>query len=131
MTSFPLDTIDALTQAINGGDLDGMMECFEEDAVLVVRALGGQAGQTARGKQAIRDAYAGFVAMKPVLRRHRQNVVEAGDLALHVSSWSLSAAAADGRKVDSAGTSADVLVKRGGRWLVRIYSPYGADPQMG
>ena len=122
----PLDTIAKLTAAINRGDLSAMVESFEPDAVLVVQPLAGQHGQTARGAAAIREAYAGFVSLKPALCRVSQTIVEAGSIALHSSRWTLTATSPDGKKIDRASVSSDVLRKQpDGRWLVVIYNPYG------
>jgi uncharacterized protein (TIGR02246 family) len=122
----PLDTINNLTAAINRGELDAMLNCFEPDAVLVVQALAGQPGQIARGAAAIREAYGGFVSLKPTLRRRAQQVVEAGDIALHFSRWTLVASSPDGNEVERTASSSDVLRKQSdGRWLVLIYNPYG------
>jgi ketosteroid isomerase-like protein len=122
----PLDTINDLTGSINRGELDAMLNCFEPDAVLVVQALAGQPEQIARGAVAIREAYWGFVSLKPTLRRQAQQVVEAGGIALHFSRWTLTVSSPDGKKVERAGVSSDVLRKQSdGRWLVLIYNPYG------
>jgi len=103
-----------------------MLNLFEPDAVLVVQPLAGQPGQIARGKVAIREAYVGFVSLKPTLRRQAQQIVEAGSIALHCSKWTLTATSPDGKKVERAGGSSDVLRKQSdGRWLVLIYNPYG------
>jgi len=122
----PLDTINNLTAAINRGDLEAMLNFFEPDAVLVVQPLAGQPGQVARGKVAIREAYAGFVSLKPTLRRQAQQIVEASGIALHCSRWTLTATSPDGKKMERTGASSDVLRKQpDGRWLILIYNPYG------
>jgi ketosteroid isomerase-like protein len=103
-----------------------MLKLFEEDAVLVLQALAGQAGQVARGEVAIRDAYAGFVSLKPTLLRQAQEIVEADGIALHCSRWTLTATSPEGKKVERTGISSDVLRKQSdGRWLILIYNPYG------
>lgn len=103
-----------------------MLNLFEPDAVLVVQALAGQPAQVARGNVAIRDAYAGFVSLKPTLRRQAQQIVETSGIALHYSSWTLTATSPDGKKVERTGVSSDVLRKQpDGRWLILIYNPYG------
>ena len=122
----PLDTISNLTTAINHGDLAAMLNLFEHDAILIVQALAGQPEQIARGWDAIRGAYAGFVSLKPTLRRQAQQVVEAGNIALHCSKWTLIATSPDGKKMERTGTSSDVLRKQpDGQWLILIYNPYG------
>jgi len=122
----PLDTINNLTAAINRGGLAPILNLFEPDAVLVVQALAGQPTQIARGDVAIREAYAGFVSLKPTLRRQAQQIVEASGIALHCSRWTLTATSPDGKKVERTGVSSDVLRKQSdGRWLILIYNPYG------
>ncbi len=124
----PLDTIANLTAAINRGDIGGMLRYFESEAVLVVQAMGGQAGQTARGHAAIREAYAGFFALKPALTRVAQKIIESGPIALHVSRWTLNVTGPDGKSFERSATSADVLRKQSdGTWRVLIYNPYGTD----
>ena len=122
----PLEAINGLTAAINRGDVAAMVDFFESDATLVVQALAGQPAQVARGHAAIRDAYRGFVSLKPTLRRQAQQVVEAGNVALHCSKWVLNVTSPDGKKVEREGESSDVLRKQtDGRWLIVIYNPYG------
>ncbi len=128
MESNPAESINKLTEAINRGDLDAMTGYFEREAVLVVQALGSQEGQVVRGIENIREAYAGFVSMKPALRREVQHVIEAGNVALHFSRWRLSAVSPDGTKLERTAVSCDVLRKQpDGRWLVLVYNPYGSD----
>ncbi len=128
MQAHPADTISKLTDAINHGNLEEMMKYFDHEAVLVVRALGEQGWQVARGPKDIREAYAGFVSMKPTLRRITQHFIEAGNITLHFSLWSLSAKMPDGTTLDRKATSCDVLKKQpDGNWLVLLYNPYGAD----
>jgi ketosteroid isomerase-like protein len=122
----PLDTINNLTAAINRGDLAAMSSFFERDAVLIVQPLAGQSGQIAEGDVAIREAYAGFVSLRPALFRQSQQIVEAGNIALHFSRWTLTATSSDGKKVERTGVSSDVLRRQSnGQWLVLIYNPYG------
>ena len=124
--SIPLDAINNLTAAINRGDLEAMVSFFEPDAVLVVQALAGQPAQTARGRVAIREAYKGFVSLKPTLQRQAQQVVEADGVAIHYSKWTLTATSPEGKKLERAGISSDVLRKQpDGKWLILIYNPYG------
>ena len=122
----PLGTINKVTEAINGGDMTSMLSMFEPDAVLVVQALAGQSGQTAKGIDAIREAYKGFFSLKPDLHREAQHIVDAGNVALHCSRWTLTATAPDGKKIERTAHSSDVLRRQpDGRWLVVIYNPYG------
>ena len=118
----PLDTVNQLVRAINGGDLATAVELYESDAVLVVRP-----GQVARGRAQLRDALAGFVALRAALTSEAQHVLEAGDLALYLGRWSLRGTDPTGGQVVLGGESADILRRQGdGRWLIAIDDPWGA-----
>ena len=73
----PIDSVAKLVQAINEADLTAAVALYEPNAVLVVRP-----GQLARGTAEIRDALAGFVALKATLRSEAQQVLEADNVAL-------------------------------------------------
>ena len=57
--SGPVNTVASLIEAINRADLDGAVALYEKDAVLIA-----QPGRVARGTSQLRDALAGFTAMK-------------------------------------------------------------------
>src|SRR5512147_2721799 len=74
------------------GEIEGLLALYEPDATLVQ-----QDGSAATGHAAIREALAGFVALRPSLRMNVLKVVRAGnDLAVLYNDWSGSATAPDG-----------------------------------
>lgn len=117
----PAETVSDLMMAINRGDLEAAMRLYEPDAVIVA-----QPGSIARGKDAVRAAIAGFIALKPALKGHAHEVVEAGNTALYCARWSLVGTAPDGKRVEMSGMSSDVLRRQpDGRWLVAVDNPWG------
>ncbi len=96
----PIDTVNRLVDAINRGDLERATKLYEPGAVLVV-----QPGKLARGSTQLREALAGFIALKPTLMSEAQEVVEAGDVALYVSRWNLRGTDPAGKAVVMAGES--------------------------
>jgi len=117
----PIDSVAKLVQAINEADLTAAVALYEPNAVLVVRP-----GQLARGTAEIRDALAGFVALKATLRSEAQQVLEADNVALYVGRWSLHGTDPAGQAVILAGESTDILRRqRDGRWLVVLDNPWG------
>ena len=117
----PLDTVNALVRAINAGDLAAAVELYEPEAVLVA-----QPDQLARGRDQVRQALAGFVAMRPTLTSEVQHVLEAGDLALYLARWSLRGTSPGGEPVVLRGESTDILRRQAdGRWLIAIDDPWG------
>jgi ketosteroid isomerase-like protein len=119
----PIDTVAQLVQAINRGDLAAAVALYEANATLVVRP-----GQLARGAAEIRDALAGFVALKATLRSEAERVLDADNIALYVGRWNLRGTDPAGQPVVMSGESTDVLRRqRDGRWLVVLDNPWGAE----
>jgi len=118
----PIDTVNQLRDAINREDLDGAVVAYAPDAVLLV-----QPGQIARGSAQVREALAGFIALKPTLTSEAQEITEAGDVALYIGRWNLRGTDPTGKSVVMAGESADVLRRqKDGRWLIALDNPWGA-----
>jgi uncharacterized protein (TIGR02246 family) len=118
----PIDTVNQLVDAINRGDLERALAAYEPEAVLLV-----QPGQLARGSIQLREALAGFIALKPTLTSEAQEIIEAGDVALYVGRWNLRGTDPAGKPVAMAGESADILRRQAdGRWLVALDNPWGA-----
>ena len=118
----PIDTVTQLVQAINRGDLAAAVALYESNAMLVV-----QPGQFARGAKEIRDALAGFVALKATLQSETERVLEADNIALYVGRWTLRGTDPVGQPVAMNGESTDVLRRqRDGRWLIVLDNPWGA-----
>ena len=85
-----------------------------------------QPGNIARGKDAIRAALQGFVSLKPSLKGQAHQVVEAEDIALYSSKWTLAGTSPEGKPVEMSGISSDVLRRHSdGRWLVAVDNPWG------
>ncbi len=65
--------------------------------------------------------------MKPTLAPQSRKVIEAGDIALYCSHWTLKGTGPDGNPVEMSGNSADVLRRQSdGTWLVAIDNPWGS-----
>ena len=117
----PLDTVNDLIRAINVGDLAAAVELYEPEAILVA-----QPGQLARGRAQVREALAGFVAMRATLTSEVQQVLEADSLALYLARWSLRGTNSGGDPVVLRGESTDILRRQAdGRWLIVIDDPWG------
>lgn len=117
----PSDTVNALTSAINRGDLDAALALYEAGAVLLP-----QPGTIARGTPEIRQALGGFIALKPTLKSEAQHVVEVGDLALYLGRWTLRGTDPTGKTITMEGKSTDLLRRQAnGRWLIALDNPWG------
>ena len=118
----PEAVIERFSELLAQGDLEAMMELYEPDA-----AFAPQPGETVTGRDQIRAALEGFLAVKPRMDGTIEKVLEAGDTALVTNRWRLAGTAPDGTPVRMAATSADVLRRRpDGSWGIVIDDPWGA-----
>jgi uncharacterized protein (TIGR02246 family) len=114
-------TIDAMTSAFAAGDIDRILSTYESGAVVV-----GEPGMPVTGMPALREMFERFVALDPKFTFIDHEVVEAGDIALHLNTWKMEGRLADGTPVEQGGLSVVVLRKQvDGRWLMVIDHPYG------
>jgi uncharacterized protein (TIGR02246 family) len=120
MTS-PEYVIEQFSHFLNGGDLDALVGLYEPDAAFVP-----EPGVVLRGRDAIREALLGFLALRPTITGEIQGVVETGGVALVVNSWQLEGTSPGGDRVEMSGVSADVVRRQpDGGWRVLIDDPWG------
>jgi uncharacterized protein (TIGR02246 family) len=116
-----LSTIDDMTSAFHKGDIDGILRTYEPGAVVV-----GEPGMPLSGTPALRAMFAGFIAAKAHFTFQGHEVIQAEDVALHLTPWRMAGVAPDGTAVAASGLSVAVLRRQAdGRWLMVIDDPYG------
>ena len=120
----PADVDRLFGEAISRGDVEAALACYEEGASLVP-----QPGQIVTGAAALREAVGGFAALKGTLDIRVEEVVEAGDLALLRSRWTLRGTGPDGQPLEMAGAGAEVVRRQAdGSWRFVIDHPFAAMP---
>jgi ketosteroid isomerase-like protein len=109
----------AFAERFNAGDFDGIMALAEADAVFLpqpgVQLTG--AGAAAAQQQ--------FMALGLPINMTVRHAIVAGDLALVIADWTIKGTGPDGKAVDLAGSTADVLRKGAGGWKFAIDNPFG------
>jgi uncharacterized protein (TIGR02246 family) len=119
-TSTPERLIRAFTDRVHAGDLDGLVALYEPGAVFEP-----EPGVVLRGRDAIRQALAALLAVRPTMVATVVQVLEADDVALVVNEWTLTGAGPDGAEVRRDGRSADVVRRQpDGSWLVLVDKPW-------
>ena len=114
-------TIDAMTSAFNQGDIDGIMRTYEPGAVVF-----GQPGAGVSGASALRAMFAGFIAAKANFTFRGHEVIQSGDIGVHLSPWNMTGVGPDGKPIVGDGFSIAVLRRQpDGRWLMVIDNPFG------
>jgi uncharacterized protein (TIGR02246 family) len=117
----PEAVIERFSELLTRGDLDAIVELYEPDATFAP-----QPGESVTGRDAIRSALTGFLAVQPRMTGSIEKVLRAGDTALVANRWKLSGTAPDGSPVEMGATSADVLRRRAdGSWGIVIDDPWG------
>ena len=111
------DLIRLFSRCFSAGDIDGLMELYEEDAVFPTHHA------TAKGAEQIRPVLQGYIDSRAAIVFDRQVAFETGDIALVQNAWTLTTAGGD--KVT--GVSVEVARKQSdGTWKYVIDSPDGA-----
>ena len=111
------------TEAMNSGNLEAAVALYERGASLVP-----QPGQVVTGIDAIRQALATFVALKPRITLQIAKTIQAGDIAFVSAKWSLQGTGPDGKEVNMTHRSTEVLRRQpDGNWLFIIDDPFSAD----
>jgi uncharacterized protein (TIGR02246 family) len=120
-THTPEATIRRFSTLLAERDLDALVELYEPDAAFAPRP-----GEAVAGRDAIREALRGFLALEPRMTGEIERVLLAGGTALVANRWVLTGTQPDGTAVEMAGVSADVLRRRAdGSWGIAIDDPWG------
>jgi len=118
----PAHLMELFAERAAAGDIDGLMDLYESEAVLQP-----EFGVSVTGHEQIRSASAQFLALNPkIIFSSDPDVVIAGDIALVSNFWTMTATAPDGSTVSDGGTSADIVRRQGnGSWRILIDQPRG------
>jgi uncharacterized protein (TIGR02246 family) len=120
----PEEVLNSVVEGINTGNLDSLMMLYETDA-----CFASQPGQLAKSPETIRQSLRSFIDMKNgKLDLKVKRVLQTSDLALVTTEWSFSGTGPDGKLVNMAAKSADVLRQQAdGTWCFVIDNPWGTD----
>jgi ketosteroid isomerase-like protein len=119
----PEEVLNSVVEGINTGNLDSLMMLYETDA-----CFASQPGQLAKTPETIRQSLRSFIDINGKLDIKVKRVLQSSDLALVISEWSVSGTGPDGKLVNMAAKSADVLRQQAdGTWRFVIDNPWGTD----
>jgi uncharacterized protein (TIGR02246 family) len=106
---------------VNNQDLDGLVALYAPDATMVLPD-----GSTVTGTEAIREQWAGLLAMKGRMALRSRYAIESGDLAILSNEWTFTA----GDQTVGATTAEVARRQADGGWLYVIDHPYaGLEPE--
>lgn len=117
------DMTGAFAEAFSAGNVDALVNLYEEKAVLAP-----QPGARVVGKAGIREAFTRMTAGRPRMSMKAVMIMERDGLALVRHEWVMTGTDAGGQPVERKGTSAEVLRRQpDGRWLYVLDHPSGVD----
>jgi uncharacterized protein (TIGR02246 family) len=116
----PEETHALLAAAFNAGDLDALVEVYEEGATLIVPPD----GSLVSGREEIRSALAPTFALQPRADIQVVRKLQSDGLALTHARWRLAGTGAEGERVELAGDGTIVSRRqRDGSWLIVLDNP--------
>jgi uncharacterized protein (TIGR02246 family) len=123
MTNTPQDLHKAWADRFSAGDLDGLVDLYEEDAVLVPAP----GAEPLHGKAAIRDALGGFLAPGAAFALQQTRTLEASGVGVAYSTWTLEGGRGeDGQPLELSGETTDIVRRQAdGSWRFVIDNPWG------
>jgi uncharacterized protein (TIGR02246 family) len=119
----PTEAHRSWAEAFQKGDIDALIDLYEDEAVFVTQP----GGDIVAGKAAIRETLEGFLSFGASFIIERTEVVERDDLGLVYSDWTLRGGAdPDGNPLDISAQTTDVVRRQpNGGWLFAIDNPWG------
>ena len=122
----PVEAIEKCAEMIQAGDIDGLIQLYDPDVVMMM-----EPGKVEVGLDALREFFAPLLALRPKMKFTRVSLLEADGVAQLSYRWESTATAPDGSVIKHKGVSSDVVRRRpDGSWAVIIDNPNGgASPE--
>jgi ketosteroid isomerase-like protein len=119
----PEDLLNLQVEEFNKGNIDFLMTLYEKDA-----CFASEPGQVVKDPQSIRRTLQGFIDMGSKLEARVKRVLQANNLALLITEWSINGTEPDGKPINLTGRGTVVLRRQSdGVWLMVIENPGGTD----
>jgi len=116
-----LATINSMGSNYNARDIDAVMKAYEDSAAVLF-----EPDKPVFGATAIKVAFQGSLAVNPHFVFGKHEVTITGDIALHLTPWTMTGRTPDNHTINQSGLSVAVLRKQAdGQWLMVIDNPHG------
>jgi ketosteroid isomerase-like protein len=117
----PHDIHRLFEQRFAAGDLDGMMELYDPEAIFLT-----DAGEAVAGAAGIREVLAGFLQLAETFELGHEPAVESDGVALLQNKWTLKGRDPEGNPVEMANRTAGIArLQSDGDWRIVIDNPWG------
>ena len=125
MTARTPEDVDRLwARALSVANLDELVALYEPQAAVMPISR-----QIVIGAEAIREALAGLLAVKPkIVSMTPRLIAQTGDLAIITAKWDMSMIGPDGNPAQMTGESVEIMRRQAdGRWLLAVDLPWGVN----
>lgn len=122
MSKHPVEeTVEKMDEAFNRGDIEAVLDCYEDEAVMVL-----EPGRLVQGKAAMREAFRAILGFEGVATQIKTNVIEAGGIALFTSKWNFTGKTPDRTPFSRDSVATSVFRKQAdGKWRCIVDNSYG------
>jgi ketosteroid isomerase-like protein len=119
----PEDLLNSQVEEFNKGNIRFLMTLYEKDVCFASKP-----GQVVKDLESIRRTLQDFIGKGAKLEARVKRVLQAGNLALLITEWSLNGTEPDGRIINLTGRGIVVLRRQSDdTWLMVIENPWGTD----
>jgi ketosteroid isomerase-like protein len=123
----PEDLLNLQVEEFNKGNVSFLMTLYEDDA-----CFASELGQVIKDLESIRQSLQRFIDMRAKLEARVKRVLQASDLALLITEWSINGTASDGKRINLSGRGTVVLRQQKQHsdriaWRIVIENPWGTD----
>lgn len=119
----PEDLLNSQVEEFNKGNINFLMTLYENDACFASKP-----GQVVKYLESICQSLQSFINMKGKLEARVKRVLQASNLALLITEWSINGTKPDGKPINLTGRGTVVLRRQSdGTWLMVIENPWGTD----
>ena len=117
----PEELLNLQVKEFNKGNMDLLITLYEDDACFACKS-----GQVVKGLESIRRDIQGIIEMGGKLEAKIKKVLEASNLALIITEWSINGTEPGGKPINLTGRGTVVLRQQSdGTWLIVIENPWG------
>lgn len=119
----PEDLLNSQVEEFNKGNTNFLMTLYEKDVCFASKP-----GQVVKDQESIRRTLQDFIGKGAKLEVRVKRVLQAGNLALVITEWSLNGTEPDSRIINLTGRGTVVLRRQSDdTWLMVIENPWGTD----
>jgi len=119
----PKEFLNLQVKEFNKGNVSFLMTLYENDACFASKP-----GQVVKDLESIRQSLQSFIDTRGKLEVKVKRVLQASDLALIITEWSINGTESDGKPINLTGRGNVVLHQQSdGTWRIVIENPWGTD----